>query len=211
MTRPLAVLRPEPGNAATARRIEALGLTAIRRPLFAVRPLVWQCPDPEAFDVLLLTSANVLRHAGAQLDRLKPLPVIAVGAATAEAARACGFGVRATGDRDGAAALALAGRARVLHLTGREHADGAVAERIAVYASEPVSADVIDLAGTVALIHSSRAGARLAEITLDRSRVAIAAISAAAMTAAGSGWSAHCVAARPSDASLIDAARMLAD
>jgi uroporphyrinogen-III synthase len=37
MTRSLAVLRPEPGNAATAARIEARGLTAIRLPLFEMR------------------------------------------------------------------------------------------------------------------------------------------------------------------------------
>ena len=39
MTRPLAVLRPEPGNAATTQAIEALGRRAIRLPLFRVMPL----------------------------------------------------------------------------------------------------------------------------------------------------------------------------
>ena len=37
----LAVLRPEPGNTATAGRIEAAGARAIRLPLFAVKALDW--------------------------------------------------------------------------------------------------------------------------------------------------------------------------
>ena len=64
MTRPIAVLRPEPGNAATADRIAALGLAAIRLPLFEVRALDWAPPDPAGFDALLLTSANAPRLAG---------------------------------------------------------------------------------------------------------------------------------------------------
>ena len=144
MSRSLAVLRPEPGNSATARRIEALGLIAVQRPLFAVRPLPWDCPDPARFDTLLLTSANTLRHGGAQLAMLHDLPVIAVGEATAAAARAAGFRVRATGDRDSAAVLVMAGDARVLLLCGREHAGGAVSARDALYASEPVSAQIAD-------------------------------------------------------------------
>lgn len=211
MTRALAVLRPEPGNAATAGRIEQLGLVAVRLPLFAVRPLPWKLPDVARFDVLLLTSANTLRHGGEQLAQLRHLPVIAVGRATATAARAAGFEVRTTGTGNAATALALAGGSRVLHLTGRDHVDGAVTERIAVYASEGVPIDSRRLDGTVALIHSPRAGARLAEIVPERTKVRVAAISPAALTAAGRGWEACETAAAPTDAQVIEVARQLAD
>ncbi len=119
MTRSLAVLRPEPGNAATVARIEALGLSAIRLPLFAARSLAWTPPDPAAFDALLLTSANAVRHAGAGLDALCGLPVVAVGEATARAARSAGLMVETVGAGDVASVVQASGRTRLLHLAGR--------------------------------------------------------------------------------------------
>jgi len=102
MSRPLAILRPEPGNSATAGRIEALGLQAIRLPLFAVRALDWTPPDPADHDALLLTSANAVRFGGPHLADLLPLPVLAVGEKTAEAGRLAGFDVMAAGNGDAA-------------------------------------------------------------------------------------------------------------
>ncbi len=81
--KPLAVLRPEPGNAATAARIAAAGARTIRLPLFAVGPLAWTPPDPAVHDALLLTSANAVRQAGPGLAGYRTLPVHAVGAAPA--------------------------------------------------------------------------------------------------------------------------------
>lgn len=224
MTRPLAVLRPEPGNAATVARIEALGLAAIRLPLFEVRALDWATPDPARFDALLLTSANTVRHAGSGLAALAQLPVHAVGEATATAARGAGLDVVAVGARDGAALLATAaerGVRRALLLGGRDRAvdnHPIIAATIAVYASEPIAIAVaaIDrLAGSVALLHSPRAARRVAELAgragLDRRRVRLAAISAAAAEAAGGGWDRVAVAGTPEDAALIDLARTLAD
>ena len=46
MSRPIVVLRPEPGARATVARIEALGAHAVAAPLFAIRPLPWTPPDP---------------------------------------------------------------------------------------------------------------------------------------------------------------------
>ena len=74
MSRAVAVLRPEPGNAATAARIEQVGLTAIRLPLFSVRAVDWVVPDPARFDSLILTSANTPRLAGAGLDTFATEP-----------------------------------------------------------------------------------------------------------------------------------------
>jgi uroporphyrinogen-III synthase len=211
-----AVLRPEPGNIATARRIEALGARAIRLPLFAVKALDWVPPEPADFDALLLTSANAVRFGGAGLDRFRTLPVLAVGAQTAAAANAAGFDVMASGDRDAAALIATAwanGVARALHLGGRERgieAGGPVARAIAVYASDalPIGPGDLDaLRGTVALLHSVRAATQLAELVgARRPTIGVAAFSQAVAAAAGTGWASIAIAAAPNDAALIEAA-----
>lgn len=211
MTRSVAVLRPEPGNAATADAIEARGLRAIRLPLFAVRPLDWTVPDPLRFDGLLLTSANAVRHAGAGLAALTGLPVVAVGSATARAAREAGLAVEAVGTGGVADAVAASGGGRLLHLCGRDHVAGG--EAVAVYAAEILPIDsVARLAGCVALVHSVRAARRLAEL-VRRDRVTdvrVAAISAAARAAGPD--VAGAVAEQPDDATLVRlAARLAAD
>ncbi len=217
MSRVLAVLRPEPGNAATVAAIRALVREAIALPLFRVVPLGWT-PPAGAHDALILTSANAVRHAGAGLAAVAHLPVHAVGAATAAAARAAGLNVVATGARDGRALLDAAwegGVRRALLLTARERAVAdhpALAYIVAVYAAEPVAGvDPARLAGSVALVHSPRAAARLAELVTARGDIAVAAISANAAAAMGAGWRAVAVAARPDDAGVIAAGCTLAD
>lgn len=218
MSRPLAVLRPEPGNAATARAIEALGLTAIRVPLFRIVPLAWAGPPAGDHDALILTSANAVRQAGAALQAYATLPAHAVGAATAAAARAAGLRVVATGDADGRTLLDRAGQAgvrRALLLTGRDRAVAThpVLTAIrAVYVSEAVEGvDPALLRGAVALVHSQRAARRLATLVADRGAIAIAAIAPAVADALGDGWRAVAIAGRPDDAATIAAAAALAD
>jgi len=220
VSRPIAVLRPEPGNRITAAAIERRGRTAIRLPLFATKPLPWTAADPAAFDALILTSANAVRLAGSGLDALLGLPVHAVGEATASAARRANFDVVAVGQA-GAAALVeqahAAGVRRALHLAGQERtlgAGGIVAKVLPVYASEPVPVPeeaVAALAGSVALVQSARAGARLAEIVVDRGSLILAAVSRAAAAGAGTGWRAIAIAPRPDTEALIDLAIALAD
>ncbi|WP_431469166.1 uroporphyrinogen-III synthase [Sphingosinithalassobacter sp. LHW66-3] len=224
MSRPIAVLRPEPGNRVTAAAVEATGRRAIRLPLFDVVPVPWQAPDPREYDALLLTSANAVRHAGPELAALLALPVHAVGEATAGAARRAGFVVAAIG-HDGAhtliAAAAGAGVRRALHLAGRDRLieqGGIIADVRTVYASEPreiAEAAAQRLSGAVAMVHSPRAAARLAAV-LDASRVArgsvaVAAISERTRRALGSGWERVAVAAVPEDDTLRDVALRLAD
>ncbi|WP_109807978.1 uroporphyrinogen-III synthase [Sphingosinithalassobacter portus] len=221
MSRPLAVLRPEPGNAATAERIAALGRRAIRMPLFETRSMAWEIRDTERFDCLVFTSANGVRHAGPGAEALKHLPVLAVGSATAGAARAAGFAVAVTGTDDAAALIAEGERRgfrQALHLAGRNRrmTEGGIVARIAtVYASDPlpITSDMaVQLINSVALVHSPRAAQRLAEIIEEaRTNVALAAISAAAGEAAGSGWARVAIADAPTDASLIETACTLAD
>lgn len=219
MTRPVAVLRPEPGNAATTARVMAAGWTAIRLPLFQVRACPWQVPDPADFDALVLTSANAARHAGAELARLTGLPVYAVGIATADAAREAGFHVKLTGTADATRLLADArtmGVSRALHLAGRDRlmTSSIIAHTITVYASEPLHPDPTSiqvLSGAVALLHSPRAARRLADLVdsagLSRSDLRLATLSPSVARAAGAGWNTIAVAATPDDASLVDAVR----
>ncbi len=218
MTRALAVLRPEPGNAATAARVEALGLRALRLPLFAVRPLAWDAPDAQRFDTLLLTSANAIRHGGPSLSRYRALPVLAVGAATARAASDAGFDVALVGAKGIAALLANAGNRRALYLHAREAsipAHPAIVAARPVYASDPLPLtpeEQATISGTVALLHSVRAARRLALLlpALERAHTRIATLSPAIAAATG-GWEAIAVAAEVSDTALLSAARALAD
>src|SRR3569623_437618 len=102
-------------------------------------------PDPAEFDALILTSANAARLAGPGGDALRRLPVHAVGATTAAAAKAQGLTVMTVGRGDGrdlVATLAPQGVKRALLLAGRDRrldAGGIIARTIAVYASEPVA------------------------------------------------------------------------
>jgi uroporphyrinogen-III synthase len=199
MKRPIAVLRPEPGNRVTATAIEAAGRRVIRLPLFEARPVAWAVPDSADYDALIVTSANAMRHGGPGLVRLLELPVHAVGQVTAEAARRVGFEVAQIGAAGAAALLAqaeTAGVRRALHLAGRDRSidpGGIIAEILTVYASDalPVG-DAARLSGAVALLHSARAARRLAEIVeaeaIDRGTIALVAISAQVAEAAGTGW-----------------------
>lgn len=212
------VLRPEPGNAATVARLQALGRDAEPLPMFAIAPRPWTAEG--AYDSLLLTSANAVRFAGDGLGALSHLPAVAVGEATAQAAREAGLSVAAigSGDAEGAlAALAAHGFSRALHLAGHDHLiepGGPVAEVAIVYASEPLPlpSDLdARLAGSIVLVHSPRAGARLATLVSDRATVTVAAISENAARACGDGWARILVAAQPDEASLIAAALTAAD
>ncbi|WP_380873487.1 hypothetical protein ACFB49_41780 [Sphingomonas sp. DBB INV C78] len=221
--RRVLVLRPEPGAAATAARATALRLEAVVAPLFVASAVPWQAEGAEAFDALMLTSANAVRLGGEQLARYRRLPVFAVGEATAAAARGAGFTDVRAGESDAVALLdmvAAAGHRRVLHFAGREHRDvkhpALHLTRTIVYAVDPVAAlsDVARSAladGAVALLHSPRAAAHFATLVGNGSAVRIAAISAAAASAAGEGWAAVAVAYHPDDAALLAAAARLCD
>ena len=214
MTRPIAVLRPEPGNGRTADRLAALGATVIRRPLFAIVPVAWTPPDPAGFDALVLTSANAVRHADIGATSLSRLPVWAVGSATAAAARAAGLRVVRTGEAGVAALTADRGETRLLHLAGRERMAVPGVTAITVYAADPrpvTAADWAGLSGSVALLHSARAAHALAAGGVDRARIRLAALSPAILAAAGPGWDRSTAVAVPEEDALLAAAIALAD
>ena len=217
--RRVLVLRPEPGASATLRRARERGLEAEAVPLFEIEPVGWSVPDAREFDALLLTSTNAVRHGGPGLQALRKLPVHAVGEATARAARDAGFEVATIGDWDVDRLLAsIDANVSLLHLCG-EHRTVPDEPRqpitaVPVYrARARGGVDIGAAAGSVALIHSSRAGARFAELVdaqaIDRRSITIAAISQAAAGSAGSGWAAIETAASPTDDALLALAERL--
>lgn len=223
----LLVLRPEPGATATAARAKGVGCEAIIAPLFSIQTVAWEVPDPTAHDALLLTSANAVRHAGEGLVRLASLPAFAVGSATARAAQEAGLRVVNVGSGDAVEIvkhLALAGYCRPLHLTGADHRAvdhrGVCVTRVIVYrAGAVVELPAVALrplqAGAVALLHSPRAAALFAQLLAPlgelKAGVRLAVISDAARIAAGEGWRAVAVAARPTDDALLAAAATLCE
>ena len=208
----VVILRPEPGASVTLARATATGIDAVAIPLFEVAPVDWVAPDTEGFDALLLTSANAVRFAGEQLAGLRELPAYCVGEATAAAAREAGLEVAATGANDAAALAELVPPGlQLLHLTGKAHrAIPGVAE-IIVYHSAVIDPppSLASLTGNVAMVHSPRAGNRLAELVEARGEIGIAAISAAAAAACGGGWREIAVIATPDDGALLALAAAL--
>jgi uroporphyrinogen-III synthase len=202
-----------------------MGLESIVAPLFEVGPLPWQAPDPAAFDALLLTSANAPRQAGSGIAAFVSLPCYCVGDATAAEARKAGLSPLRIGPSDGKALLemmAQEGVGKVLHLCGRDHLalehPLLTISRVAVYLSEAVGRlpdDAVDAlrSGTIALIHSPRAGRVFRSLAdaagLDRGKIRIAAISEAAAQAAGDGWACRAAAAAPRDHALLELAAKL--
>jgi uroporphyrinogen-III synthase len=222
--RPLLMLRPQPGAAATLARATAAGFQTIAAPLFTIVPVAWDAPDAAQHDALMLTSANAVREAGGALISYRPLPVYAVGEATAHAAIEAGFADVHAGSHDAAAlvaAMAKDGITRPLHLAGREHralaeAPFPIVRRI-VYAADPVAAlpaaaKAALARDAVVLLHSPRAAnvfaALLGEAGIDPATVSIAAISQAA---AQGQWREIAIAEAPHDGALLAAAARLCE
>ena len=211
------ILRPEPGASATAERARTMGMEPVAMPLFKVEPVDWEAPDAGSFDALLLTSANAVRHGGARLQKLRQLPVHAVGEATAAVARDAGFDIATTGDAGIERLLAsIESDVRLLHLCGEHRTEIRAKQAITaipVYrATElPLRDDFRRIEGQVAAVHSPRAGRRLTELAIDRSTVRIAAISEAAASAAGLGWERCEAADAPDEAALLALAARLCD
>jgi uroporphyrinogen-III synthase len=216
MTRVL-VLRPEPGASATLRRARERGLDAVAIPLFEIEPVAWQAPQPFGFDGLLLTSANAVRSGGEQLQKLRGLPVYAVGEATAEAARQGGFDIASTGDADIRRLLdSIDPDLKLLHLAGEDRVERGESSQeirtVTVYRSRAKEdVQLRGVAESVALIHSPRAARRFAKLTDGRAKesIAIAAISLAAADAAGTGWARVEAADIPTDEALLALAERL--
>lgn len=223
MTGRLFILRPEPGASQTAGRAQAMGFHPVIHPLFAIKPVAWEPPDPAAYDGVMITSANAVRHGGPALAHYHKLPLFAVGQASAKAAHEAGFVDARAGDGDVAALLqriADAGFRSILHLSGREVTDAdhpaVIVEQRTVY--ESVADDdagrglaIRVIAGDCLLVHSPRAGRVIAE-HIDPTRrgtLNVAAISPAALAACGTGWAQGDAPSDPNDKALLALAAQL--
>ncbi len=129
----ILVTRPEDAADQTARRLIALGWRPVVAPMLLVVPLPADLPDPGAVQALLVTSANALPFLPSGLhDTL----LLAVGDATAAAARAAGFSRIASAGADAAALATLAAQAcsptgAPLLLAGAARQGAALAARLA--------------------------------------------------------------------------------
>ena len=85
------ITRPREASERLARRIAALGYEPVIAPMLKIVPQTSSVPLPPGTGTLLFTSANGVR-AFARRQPERSAPVFAVGAATADAARAAGFG-----------------------------------------------------------------------------------------------------------------------
>lgn len=223
MIRPLLILRPQEGALDSAARAKKLGLEPLVEPIFALEPVPWTLPMAGDYDALLLTSANAVRYAGSNLANLRHLPVLAVGEATAAAARDAQLAVSRTGV--GGAQMLINDLAdspyqRLLWLTGKQHTKfetGNVSvQTVIVYHAKPLAlgaqsrltlADNNGTGGAVILVHSVRAAQQL-EREMDRWQLPraahrIAALSEKIADAIDNGWKIVEFAAQPTDDALL--------
>lgn len=232
-TEPIArilVTRPAALAAETASRLLDCGHDVIVAPLLDPVALPWEAPAGQ-FDAIALTSPQAPALAGPAAARFHHMPAYAVGARTASAAEAAGFTdvrIAPAGDAQAlVAAIAADGRRRVLHLAGKDHRPPPPSPNFGlvtcpVYEARLV-ADLTDearaalAAGRVdwTLLFSARTSAHFADLCdrhgVDRARLSIAAISPAALAAAGVGWRRALAAVDPSETGILAAAGLLCD
>ena len=224
MTRqPVFVLRPEPGLTATLVAAFGRGIEARGMPLGTVEAVPWRAPA-KPFDGLLVGSANAIRHAGGELQKLLHLPVYCVGEATAQAAREAGLTVERVGTGGLQAVLdALEGSAlALLRLAGERHLaltppPGVSIDRQIVYRTVDramTSAQASALAhGATVLLHSGETAAHFARecdrLGVDRTQVTLIAMAPRIARMAGQGWRALHTAPAPNDAALLEMAAEL--
>lgn len=115
------VTRPEPDNRTTEAKLRARGHDVLLAPLLRFEPVPAEIGN-ESFHGVIITSANALR-ATALPDKLRALPLFAVGDHTAAAAREAGFRDARSAHGDVASLIALVakeGTSPLLYLAGED-------------------------------------------------------------------------------------------
>jgi uroporphyrinogen-III synthase len=216
-------LRPEPGLSATLEKARALGLAITGYALSEIQPVTWDCPDPEAFDGLLIGSANAFLHGGPNLALLKHKPAYVVGAATAEAAHAAGFSVAMTGSGGLQGVLdAIPAPRHLLRIAGEEHIpltapQGVQFTEVIAYRSLALPLDpavpMLAGGGALVLLHSAATARHFAQecdrLGQARQTIALAALGPRIAAAAGEGWAAVHTAPQPDETALLALAQEL--
>ncbi|UTW53770.1 uroporphyrinogen-III synthase [bacterium SCSIO 12827] len=210
-----------------------MGHEALIMPLMAVHFLPGPPLDLAGVQALLVTSANGARALAArQAGSNIPLPVLAVGDATARAARDLGFAdvESAGGDVDDLARLAAErlrpGDGALLHVAGSKVAGdlagmlaqaGYTYRRSVLYDARPVAAlpqaaqAVLADGAAGVLLYSPRTAALFRDLVLAAGldgfveNLTAFCLSANVAGRAGAGWRRVVVAARPTEPSLMDA------
>ncbi len=176
------ITRAQPGADATAARVRVLGHEPFVAPLLVVEKRDPVAPDLHGVGVLAFTSSNGLQ-AYCEVSADRTHPVFAVGAATAQAARAAGFKRVLSADGDVAAlAEGLIARRRelggaVLHpgaaepagdLAGALERHGIETRQLVLYDTVPSPLSPSQLAELanidIALVHSPKAAKALAQM-----------------------------------------------
>jgi uroporphyrinogen-III synthase len=219
----VAITRAAPENARTAARLQKRGAIPLLAPLLDIEPLSF-ASDLRQAQALLFTSSNGV-HAFARESKVRATPVLAVGDATAEAARALGFADVRSADGD-VAALALLAQSsldprggKLVHVAGARVAGdlaGALAaagfdiERRIAYEARPVTrlpddfADPLD----IVLFHSARAAEIFVDLGAPNSETmtAVCLSAAVALAAQKTVWARVTVAPAPREDALLAAA-----
>jgi uroporphyrinogen-III synthase len=176
------VTRAQPGAAATAKRLEAMGFAPIVAPLLELQPIPDVAIELDGVSAIAFTSANGV-NAFAERCSERSLRVFAVGEATARAAREWRFRTVLSTDGDvRALAAAVATRKRelpgaVLHpgaadpagdLKGALAKHGIEVRSLALYTSvrAPIPQTLLDALPKLhgALLHSPKAAQALARL-----------------------------------------------
>lgn len=203
------LLLTRPRSEATAAALRTRGHVVTIAPLMAFETIDWHAESPE---VIMLTSPQAAEAAARAI--VWKVPVYAVGAATAAAARSAGFAdVRDGGGTAQALVdrIAADGFARVLHLAGADRTpidvpDALKIDIVTVYRARLLPLEAMPQVDAV-LLYSARTAAHFAaeadRLGVARAGVAIFALSPAVAAAAGPGWREMAVADAPNEASML--------
>ena len=159
----LLLTRPCQDSLAFADALARHGIESLIEPMMTIRIDEDARLDLSGAQAILLTSANGARAlAAARPDRtVRGLPVLAVGCATAQAAREAGFGlvIAADGDVDALASLAVArlrpDGGRLVHVAGRV-STGDLAPRLRAVGFEAERVPLYDAVASRALSEPAR-------------------------------------------------------
>ncbi len=175
----VVVTRPQADSERTAAALEALGHEVLVAPLMRVEPVAADLAG--TWSAIVITSANALPTIPATADRVKTLPVFAVGDRSAEAARRAGFAEVSSANGDIKdlvrliAARAVGAKAPLLYLAGEDRSGDLVAQlaahgiavemkvvyRIVAEVFPPVLAAALESGDVDAVLHFSRRSAEL--------------------------------------------------
>lgn len=218
MSLPVFVLRPEPGLTSTLVAAFERGLAARGMPLAQVEPVAWKAPA-EPFDAILIGSGNAIRHGGAELDKVRHLPVYAVGEATAQTAREAGMTLELVGQGGLQALLDSLDDTprRLLRLAGETRLplyspSSTTIVTVITYAAKFLSLGAAQARmlgrGGVVMLHSGEMARHFAlqceTLGVDKGQLVIAAMAPRIAEMAGAGWHSVHIAPARNDASLLE-------